>query len=129
MCYRYAICMLHPHILQLQKMFLLPKATKPFPPPEIAHSSHHPLTNESARSQQPLMRPASPPQETPVPSEVVQSPPFCFHFPSTLEQNAFFQKRLSSDSPSASSHTRICPFITAHTSWLSWLSQVRMSRF
>lgn len=125
--------MLHPHILQLQKMLLLPKATKPFPPPGTAHSSHHPLTNESARSQ----RPRTPPPMGPASlgtgvswgGEVVQSPPSCFHFPSMLEQNAFFQKRLSSDSPCTSSHTHLPIHNYSHKLPLSWLSQVRTSQF
>lgn len=57
------------------------------------------------------------------------SPPFSFHFPSRLEQNTFFQKRLSSDSPSASSHTHLPIHNYSHELPLSPLSQLHTSQF
>lgn len=67
----------------------------------------HQLMNQQAHNSQRHRGDQLHPPGNTSPSEVVQSPPFCFHFPSTLEQNAFFQKRLSSDSPSASSRTHL----------------------
>lgn len=115
------------HTSYSYRMFLLPKATKSFPPLEIACSPHHPLTNESACSQQPLprMRPTSLPQETPVLSETVRSPSSCFHFPSTLELNAFFQRRLSSDS-ACLTHTHLPIHNCSHKLPLSCLSQLHV---
>lgn len=119
--------MLHPHILQLQKMLLLPTATKPFPPPEIAHSSHHPPTNESAGSQQPApRRSTSPPRKHQSPVKWCSPLPSVFIFPAHWSKMHSFRRGSVLTHP-LPHHTHICPFITAHTGCPSRLSHVRPS--
>lgn len=98
-----------------------PKATKPLPPPEIAHSSHHPPTNKSERSQQ-APKPLGP--TSPLPGKH-QSPvnrcrplPSLFIFPADWSKTRSF-RRGSALTHRLPHHTHICPFITTRTSCLS----------
>lgn len=107
--------MLHPHILQLQKMLLLPTATKPFPPPAIAHSSHHPPSNESAGSQQPAppRRSTSPPRKHQSPVKWCSPLPSVFIFPAHWSKMHSFRRGSVLTHP-LPHHAHICPFITSH---------------
>lgn len=111
--------MLHPHILQLQKRLLLPTATKPFPPPATAHSSHHPPTNESAGSQQPAPpRSTSPPRKHQSPVKWCSPLPSVFIFPAHWSKMHSFRRGSALTHP-LPHHEHICPFITGCPSQLS----------